>query len=113
MKVTQEIGKLILKDGLLSPVYEIEIDLIKRWSIVAEENGATYYSFHLPGSIQNVSVSSKKADDLKYEIDEISKILNIEPDLDISESRLSVTDGLIAVDVGLSIPLLAALIGSS
>lgn len=103
MDVDNEQGVLILDDGFLKPIYEIPISQIQRWKFVAEENGATYYTFNLGDFNQHVSITSNNAESLKDEIQEIRRITGQEPEFEISQSRFPACEVLLAADVGLGL----------
>lgn len=103
MEILNKQGVLVLDAGVLMPTYQIPISKIKSWKFIAEENGATYFAFHLGNSVQHVSINSKNADELKTEIQEIRRIIGQEPEIEIAESRLPFGEILLAADIGIRV----------
>lgn len=103
MEVEYKQGVLILDGGFLKPTYKIPVAQIKGWKFVAEENGATYYIFSLGESNQHVSISSKNAESLKIQIQEIKRITGQEPDIEISQYRFPSSGILLAADISLGV----------
>ena len=110
MKIEDRNGILIIEAGLLFPKYELSIKSILSWELVAQENGATYFSFKYKNSTQHVSISSGSPEDVKHSIEIITEILDMHPKLDISESRVSASELFIATDVVLSVSVLALIL---
>lgn len=103
MDIEHKNGILILGGGFLKPTYQIPIAQTKYWKFVAEENGATYYTFNLGGSNQHVSISSDSPESLKKEIQQIQRIIGTEPVMEISQSRFPTGEILLAADISLGI----------
>lgn len=110
MKLTENKGTLILDCGFMQASYEIAIVRIKYWKFVAEENGATYYTFNLGSENQHVSIRSKNAEQLKSEIDQISEIIGQAPIVEVAKARFP--PGEINLATELSMSMLALLISS-
>lgn len=110
MKLTENNGVLILDFGFMLATHEIDIAKVKYWKFVAEENGATYYTFNLGRENQHVSVRSKNAEQLKSEINQISEIVGQDPIVEVAEARLPT--GEIYLTADMSVSLLALLISA-
>ena len=103
MDIQNKQGVLILNLGFLKPTYKIPIAQIESWKFVAEENGATYFSFHLGSATQHVSISAKTPEALKTQIQEMRRILGQEPEIEISQSRFPAGEILLAADIGIGV----------
>lgn len=112
MNITDKNEILEIDFGFFMPTFEIKKSDIIGWELVAEENGATYFSFKYEGSAQNVSIPSENAEELKLKMEAIERILNMRPVLSVSEQRLSGTGLILAADTTLSTIILSVILAT-
>lgn len=112
MKITDKSEFLEIDFGLFMPTFEIKKSDVIGWELVAEENGATYFSFKYKGSAQHVSIPSGNAEELKLKMEAIERILNMQPVLNISEKRVSGTGLILAADATLSTIILSVILAT-
>jgi hypothetical protein len=111
MKVSKKGEFLHINSGMLHPDYELPIIDIISWEFVAEENGATYFTFKYSESTQHVSIPKMEPAELLRAIESIQAILGQQPKLSISEIRITKEQLWLATDV--SIGLLGLVLASA
>ncbi len=112
MKISLSKNCLIIDCGTFRPRFEIPLSSITGWSFNAEENGATYFAFHLEEVTQHVSVTTESATELENNIDQLTHILRTPPEVSIAHSRCSLAKTLIGTDIALTMTVLTGVISS-
>lgn len=111
MEINKKAEFLYIDCGILRPDFELPIVDIVSWEFVAEENGATYFSFYYSGSTQHVSTPKMEPAELLKIIESIQATLGQQPKLSISEIRIAKEQLWLATDV--SIGLLGLVLAST
>ncbi|MBL4782605.1 MAG: hypothetical protein JKX92_10210 [Porticoccaceae bacterium] len=76
---------------------------INSWSLVAEDNGATYFAFNFACATQHVTLPRIEAGELLKLIQAIEGILDLPPDIVIGETRLNMQNLGLAVEFGIGL----------
>ena len=76
---------------------------INSWSLVAEDNGATYFAFNSAYATQHVTLPRIEAGELLKLLQAIEGLLDLLPDIVIGETRLNLENLELAVEFGIGL----------